>query len=149
LLLTLRRRRDKELAAVREALVTVLRRAGSVDAAALQVTDPAALAHLVTEAKPLTGPSGQPSGVWWIRWALDSLGDAVVRFNFLWAGLLQDIDLTHLNALRDGYNRYYVIEKECVVRSRDIALAGFKPLPPLTPADLAREFPPLPVPRLS
>ena len=57
-------------------------------------------------------------------------------------GLLT-VDLARVNQLRDGYNRYYVLEKECAVRSPKVARQGFRPLPPLTTADLAAELPPL------
>jgi hypothetical protein len=57
------------------------------------------------------------------------------------------VDLSQVNALRDGYNRYYVLEKECASRSPRTARHGFRPLPPLTADDLAALLPPLPVPR--
>jgi hypothetical protein len=53
-----------------------------------------------------------------------------------------------LNELRDGYNRYYLLEKECAIRSVALARRGFTPLPPLTLDDLAVLLPPLPVPQL-
>ena len=52
-----------------------------------------------------------------------------------------------LGELRDGYNRFYVLEKECAVHSPVIARQGFRPLEPLTAADLVAALPPLPVPR--
>ena len=57
------------------------------------------------------------------------------------------MDLSAVNELRKGYNRYYVLEKECAVRSARIARQGFAPLPPLTTGDLVAQFPLLPVPR--
>ena len=56
-------------------------------------------------------------------------------------------DFTALNELREGYNRFYVLEKECVVRSLALARVGFVPLPPMTLAELTRLLPPLYVPR--
>jgi hypothetical protein len=61
---------------------------------------------------------------------------------------LANVDLTAVNELREGYNRYYVLEKECAVRSARIARQGFTPLPPLTHDELMSQFPLLPVPRL-
>lgn len=66
------------------------------------------------------------------------------RFNRRWEQFLSRVDLTEVNRLRDGYNRYYVMEKECAVRSAVIALAGFRPLPAATIDDLRIAFPPLP-----
>jgi hypothetical protein len=66
------------------------------------------------------------------------------RFNAVWAEFLGGLDLRPINALRDGYNRYYLLEKECVVRSVRVAGMGFQPMAMLTVADLAALFPPLP-----
>jgi hypothetical protein len=49
--------------------------------------------------------------------------------------------LGEVNRLRAGYNQYYVLEKECMVRSANIAREGFRPLPPATTADLLALFP--------
>jgi hypothetical protein len=70
------------------------------------------------------------------------------RFNGEWELFLRGLDLTPINRLREGYNRYYVIEKECAVRSVRTAREGFEPLPPVTTDDLRRMFPPLPLPAL-
>jgi hypothetical protein len=72
----------------------------------------------------------------------------VQGFNRRWSPFLETVDLTGLNRLRDGYNRFYVLEKECVVRSPRLARQGYLPLPPMTLDELAALFPPLPVPRL-
>ncbi len=82
-----------------------------------------------------------------LRRALIELIDSLERFNRRWAALVGEVDLTHLNALRAGYNRYYVIEKEFAVRSARVARRGFVPLPELTRAMLLEQFPLLPVPR--
>jgi hypothetical protein len=84
-----------------------------------------------------------------LRRELAELRESIDRFNRRWPGFLESIDLTALNALRDGYNRYYVLEKECALRSPRLARQGFQRLEPLTLDDLAREFPLLPLPRLS
>jgi hypothetical protein len=54
--------------------------------------------------------------------------------------------LNQVNDLRDGYNRYYVLEKECAVRSFRLARQGFCPLEPLTVEDITALFPLLHVP---
>ena len=47
------------------------------------------------------------------------------RFNSRWKGYLDSIDLTKVNDLRSGYNENYLLEKECVVHSVNIARMGF------------------------
>jgi hypothetical protein len=83
-----------------------------------------------------------------LRWAVWELTDSLERFNRRWAEFLLRVDLTPVNILREGYNRYFVLEKECAVRSARVARLGFQPLPPLTVDDLLAVFPPLPVPQL-
>jgi hypothetical protein len=82
-----------------------------------------------------------------LRRALHELRASLELFNRRWARFLRELDLRPLNVLRDGYNRYYVIEKECAVRSPQLARAGFRPLEPATAADLETLLPPLPVPQ--
>jgi hypothetical protein len=79
--------------------------------------------------------------------AVDQLGVAFERFNRRWARFLAEFDLSGVNDLRAGYNRHYVFEKECALRSPLLAREGFRPLPPATVDDLFELFPLLPVPR--
>lgn len=74
------------------------------------------------------------------------LADCVARFNRRWTRYLQTLDLGPLNRLREDYNRYYVLEKECALRSARVARVGFVPLRPITPGDLAERFAVLPLP---
>jgi hypothetical protein len=83
-----------------------------------------------------------------LRRALAELTESLERFNRRWLEFLREVDLSWVNELRDGYNRYYVLEKECAVRSARIAQQGFKRLKPVTPDDLEALLPPLPVPRV-
>lgn len=83
-----------------------------------------------------------------LRRALRDLIASLERFNHRWETYLPTVDLTPVNALRAGYNRYYVLEKECALRSARLAREGFRRLEPLTAADLAGLLQPLPVPRL-
>jgi hypothetical protein len=80
--------------------------------------------------------------------ALRELGESIERFNRRWQAFLEQVDLSWVNQLRDGYNRYYLLEKECAVRSSRVAHQGFRKLAPLTMADLQALLPPLPVPQL-
>jgi hypothetical protein len=80
--------------------------------------------------------------------ALRELKESIEYFNGRWQGFLETVDLTRVNELREAYNRYYLLEKECAVRSARVARQGFARLHPLTVDDLAALLPPLPVPRL-
>jgi hypothetical protein len=79
---------------------------------------------------------------------LAELCDGIKSFNQRWQAYLPGVDLSEVNQVRENYNRWYVLEKECAVRSPRIARQGFRPLPPLTHAELAALLPLLPVPRL-
>jgi hypothetical protein len=76
-----------------------------------------------------------------LRAALAELQASMDRFNQRWRGLLLQTDLAEVNRRRDEYNRWYVFEKECFVRSPHIARQGFRPLPMVASVDLERWFP--------
>jgi hypothetical protein len=76
--------------------------------------------------------------------ALLELRDSIERFNCRWSAFLGAVDLSELNRLREGYNRYYLLEKECVVRSPRLARSGYNPLAPVTVEQLTALFPTLP-----
>lgn len=80
-----------------------------------------------------------------LRRALVELIESTERFNRGWKPFLEAVDLARVNELRDGYNRWYVLEKECALRSPRLARLGFQRLEPITPETLAVLFPPLPV----
>jgi len=80
--------------------------------------------------------------------ALRDLVFSLERFNRRWQDFLESVDLTPVNELRDGYNRYYLLEKECAMRSARLARQGYAPLLPLTLQSLLDLLPPLPVPRI-
>lgn len=103
---------------------------------------------LAALAVPLRAPIAPTTSARALRHALRELHESLERFNQRWRTFLTSVDLTAVNELRDGYNRYYVLEKECAVRSARIARQGFTPLGALTTDDLATRFPLLPVPRL-
>jgi hypothetical protein len=83
-----------------------------------------------------------------LRLALEQLALSFGRFNRRWKRFVEEIELTKLNDRRAAYNRYYVLEKECALRSAALARQGFQPLPFVTTDDLFREFPLLPIPKL-
>src|SRR5262249_6469307 len=83
-----------------------------------------------------------------LRRALRQLVESIERFNRRWRAHLSQVDLSAVNELRDKYNRYYLLEKECAVRSPRVARLGFRRLEPLTTAELTALLPPLSVPRL-
>ncbi len=82
-----------------------------------------------------------------LRRALGELIESIERFNRRWRGFLETLDLEEVNRLRDGYNRYYLLEKECALSSGRLARAGFRKLPPVTVEEISARFPSLPVPR--
>jgi hypothetical protein len=84
-----------------------------------------------------------------LRQALWELQQSIERFNDRWGSFLATLDLEHVNNLREGYNRYFVLEKECAVRSARVARQGFRPLPLLTIDDVALLLPPLAVPEMN
>jgi hypothetical protein len=73
---------------------------------------------------------------------------AVTRFNRRWLKSLDCMNLDPANQVIDQYNRYYVLEKECVMGSPRLAARHFAPVPPLTRSLLLEQFPTLPVPDL-
>ena len=73
-----------------------------------------------------------------------AFGSAVEEFNANWRRFLAAFPLDDLHRAIDGYNRYYVLEKECAVRSIHTARRGFVPRKLTTVADLLERFPPLP-----
>src|SRR5262249_13847271 len=66
-----------------------------------------------------------------LRRAAVVLQCSIWRFNERWSAFLAELDLAPLNKQRDGYNRYYVLEKECALRSPRLAREGFRQLRPL------------------
>jgi hypothetical protein len=84
-----------------------------------------------------------------LRRALGELCASLKRFNRRWRKLLAEVDLSTVNKAREGYNRYYVLEKECAVRSATAARQGFSRLEPMTVEQLADLLPEMPVPQLA
>ena len=141
-----RAQRDDWLAMPRLRLATLRALAGGWEALAPFVADTAPLERLHRELAPvLRSPVAPASSARRLRRAVQDYAASAERFNRRWSGFVAALDLAGLNALRDGYNRYYVVEKACALRSDLLARQGFEPLPPLSPQDLLREMPLLPV----
>jgi hypothetical protein len=103
------------------------------------------LAHLYEELRPtLRAPIAPTTSERRLRQALGELRESIALFNRRWTDYLPTVDLTHVNELRDGYNRYFVLEKECAVRSARVARQGFVRLEPLTVDEILRHLPLLP-----
>jgi hypothetical protein len=79
-----------------------------------------------------------------LRRAGRELAESLDRFNRRWTSYLEQVDLAEVNRLRAAYNRYYLVEKECALRSPRLARHGFQPLNALTHADLIELLPALP-----
>jgi hypothetical protein len=73
---------------------------------------------------------------------------AVERFNRRWHQFVDRTNLVPANFVIDQYNRYYVLEKECVIGSARLAARHFTPVARRTKAMLLEEHPTLPVPEL-
>jgi hypothetical protein len=72
----------------------------------------------------------------------------VLRFNERWRLFLESLNLGPTNDVIDQYNKYYVLEKECVVGSARLAARYFSPVTLLTPESLLGDYPTLPVPQV-
>jgi hypothetical protein len=84
-----------------------------------------------------------------LRAALRELVEAMEIFNGHWKRWLAEVDLTPINKARENYNRYYLLEKECALGSALVARRDFKPLPPITRADVEVHLPLLALPRVA
>jgi hypothetical protein len=84
-----------------------------------------------------------------LRRTLGELVKGLEQFNARWQPYLEKVDCGTINELRERYNRYYVLEKACALRSDRLARIGFEPMVPLTVGELAEHLPLLIVPRLA
>ena len=107
------------------------------------------LEQLVADLKPRLRVRVSPtSSSQTLRRGLGTLIDSIARFDRRWQEYIPGVELTQVNRVREDYNRYFLLEKECAVRSARVARLGFSRLEPLGAADLLRELPLLPVPQL-
>jgi hypothetical protein len=82
-----------------------------------------------------------------LRRGLQELCESLERFNRRWRPFLAELSLDAVNEERAAYNRHYLLEKECALRSAILARQGFQPLQPLTVQELAALMPELAVPQ--
>jgi hypothetical protein len=147
-----RHQRDEWLAMVRVRLGTLHGLAGAWEALAPHLADEGQVCVLeelcaALDPRPRL-PVGPTTSARALRAAVRELGDSAERFNRRWLEFVHGLDLTPVNEERANYNRYYLLEKECAVRSPFVARAGYKPLNPLTHDDILAALPPLTVPAL-
>jgi hypothetical protein len=144
--------REQMLAMVRVRLATVYALAGNWSALAPFLVDDSqyhVLAQMHQDLAPeLLGPLEPTCSPRALRLALRELCTSIERFNQRWRMYLAELSLATVNDERAGYNKYYLLEKECAVRSAVLARLGFRPLEPLTIAELAEVLPELPMPCL-
>jgi hypothetical protein len=152
LVLRCHRQRDEWLAMARTQLGILQSLAGDWSALRSLLTDDnqvEILRRLGTALNPCPRVPLEPThATGKLRQALREVVESLERFNRRWEAFLPTVDLNHVNELRDGYNRYYVLEKECLVRSPRLARQGFTRLEPLTVTDLSAVLPLFPVPQL-
>jgi hypothetical protein len=77
------------------------------------------------------------------------LVSSLERFNHRWQRFLESINLEPANLVIDQYNKYYILEKECVMGSARLAARHFSPISRFTPVSLLNDYPLLPVPALT
>lgn len=81
---------------------------------------------------------------WGVGKSIEQLRLQIRQFNQAWEKHLKELDLNPLNRSREGYNRWYILEKECAMGSSALAGRGFEKLEPITHAELLAQFPLLP-----
>src|SRR5262249_385654 len=74
--------------------------------------------RLLSRAAPARSNAGLLTGLCELRHSFE-------RFNRRWIKRVNEIDLAHINRLRENYNRFYLLEKECALRSTRVAREGF------------------------
>jgi hypothetical protein len=147
-----RKQRDQWLGMVRVRLGKLVALAGDWEALRPLLADDAqmeGLRCLHQELQPRLRVPVQPTtspGV--LRRALRELCESMTFFNNRWRKYLAQVDVSQVNLLREGFNKYYLLEKECWIGSPLLARKGFHKLEPLTPEELHSMMPPLTVPRL-
>ena len=77
--------------------------------------------------------------------AARDLTASVERFNRRWARFLDELPLDAINDRIDGYNRYYLLEKECAFGASRVAARHFRPRPQITPDHLREVHPLIPI----
>jgi hypothetical protein len=139
-----RRQRDEWLTMVKVRLATLRARAGSWEALR-GLANVEALEAMERELSPrLRAAVAVSTSPAVLRREVGRLAESVERFNRRWLAWLPEQDIATVNRLRDGFNRWYVIEKACAMRNDVLARVGFEPLPMMDHDELLRLMPPLP-----
>ncbi len=73
---------------------------------------------------------------------------SIERFNRRWRRFLDGLNYEPVNGLIERYNRYYLLEKECTLRSARLAARHFEPKPRVSGETLRERHPTLPIPEL-
>jgi hypothetical protein len=146
------RQRGQWLTMVRVRLGTLKELAGRWSAVGPYLADESEL-HILAQmqqelAPQLLAPVETTSSPRRLRLALTELCASVERFNHRWREFLSELPLDFVNDERAAYNKYYLLEKECAMRSAVLARIGFRPLEPLLIEELAALMPELPVPSM-
>ena len=102
---------------------------------------------LLAEAEPPQWAES-PAPIGRQRTIANDLVTAVLRFNRRWPRFLDQLNLEPVNTAIDRYNRYYVLEKECVLGSARLAARHFQPVHLVSTCTLMRDHPQLPVPEI-
>jgi hypothetical protein len=143
-------KREEWLQFVRLELGSLFALAGSSAALAEFLGDAArlqTLEKLMRDLRPqLRVPPAPTTSARRLRRALADLRHAIERFNQRWLEFMAGLDLTHVNELRERYNRFYLLEKECALGPSRAARFAFQRLNPLQSDDFLKLIPPLPVP---
>jgi hypothetical protein len=71
---------------------------------------------------------------------------SVSRFNRRWSAFLDQLNLEPVNRMVEAYNRYYLLEKECVLGSSRLAMRHYTPRDAMSRAELDSTYPELPLP---
>jgi hypothetical protein len=80
-----------------------------------------------------------------LRSVLGELIESLTRFNRRWEEYVPTVDLGWVNEVRENYNRYFLLEKECAVGRGSLSQQDFLKLAPLRTEDIMECWPPLPV----
>jgi hypothetical protein len=102
---------------------------------------------ILCEAEPPQWASA-PSSLRRRRAVARDLIASITRFNQRWTEFLATLNLEPTNFVIDQYNRYYVLEKECMMGSPRLAARHFTPATRITREQIRSNFPNLPVPEL-
>lgn len=147
-----RDQRERWLLMPRIRLGTLRAEAGSFDALSPWLAgpgEPAVLESLEARIAPrLRVTPARTDSPRVLRRGLLRLVESLTRFNARWSAYLGKLDLRPVSDLRDRYNRYYVLEKACSLRSDLLARQGFVPMPPLDVEEVLGHLPLLAVPKL-